>query len=117
MATVLRPSRPVKTYPAIEVEAIWTEHPDTVPARLLGGVRCGLALGRPGELVLYHITADLDGERVVSWRLVNHDNGKRYDLPADCSGCDCGDATYRPREGGCKHAKGVRQALQRINLL
>ena len=31
-----------------------------------------------------------------------------YDLPADLSSCDCPDATYRPRPGGCKHAAAIR---------
>src|SRR5262245_32996320 len=32
-----------------------------------------------------------------------------YDLPADLSGCDCPDATFRDeREGGCKHRKALR---------
>jgi hypothetical protein len=30
-----------------------------------------------------------------------------YDLPLDLSSCDCPDATYRVREGGCKHQKAL----------
>jgi hypothetical protein len=34
-----------------------------------------------------------------------------YDLPADLSSCDCPDACYRDRPGGCKHVKAL-QALK-----
>jgi hypothetical protein len=117
MATLPRNRNRVKAYPPAEVEAWWTERPETVAARLLSGATCGLVLGRADALVLYRLTADLDGECVVSWRLANTDNGKSYDLPADCSACDCGDTSYRSREGGCKHRVGLRFALKRINLL
>jgi hypothetical protein len=30
-----------------------------------------------------------------------------YDLPSDLSSCDCADATYRTRPGGCKHVRAL----------
>lgn len=37
-----------------------------------------------------------------------------YDLPADLSGCDCPDHTFRPhREGGCKHMAALAALVKR----
>src|SRR5262245_4613569 len=30
-----------------------------------------------------------------------------YDVSADCKECDCADATYRNRPGGCKHCRAL----------
>ena len=47
----------------------------------------------------------------TGFRLVGWDDRKEavalYDLPLDLSSCDCPDATYRDREGGCKHQKAL----------
>jgi hypothetical protein len=56
-----------------------------------------------------------DGERTVGYRLDNANNGKSYDLPADLSSCECNDHLKRGR--ACKHMRGLRVALSRINLL
>jgi hypothetical protein len=37
--------------------------------------------------------------------------GDVYELPGSLDFCTCGDATYRPRPGGCKHQQALRQAL------
>jgi hypothetical protein len=49
------------------------------------------------------------------YRLQKFGAGRRYDLPADLSGCTCGDRTHRPeRPGGCRHMAALRQALPAI---
>jgi hypothetical protein len=49
------------------------------------------------------------------YRLHKFGAGRRYDLPADLSGCTCGDRTHRPeRPGGCKHMAALRQALPSV---
>jgi hypothetical protein len=53
---------------------------------------------------------DLAGH-ITSFRLTRFATGQVYDLPATLDGCTCGDATFRDREGGCKHQVGLRQAL------
>jgi len=60
----------------------------------INGAEYGLAYiaHNPGDVDGYQITAD----------------GKVYDLTADLTSCDCPDATYRIRPGGCKHATGLR---------
>jgi hypothetical protein len=57
----------------------------------------------------------------AGYRLTGYDSRKGkttvYDLPADLSGCDCPDATWRPeREGGCKH-RAALIALQKAGKL
>jgi hypothetical protein len=49
------------------------------------------------------------------YRLRKFGAGRRYELPADLSGCTCGDRTHRPeRPGGCKHMAALRQALPSV---
>jgi hypothetical protein len=52
-----------------------------------------------------------EGAPVVGYRLVKPDGRTFYDVSKDCWSCDCPDATYCPRPGGCKHARALRTAL------
>jgi hypothetical protein len=47
---------------------------------------------------------------LTGYALVKAD-GTVYDLPPDLSSCDCPDATFTDRPGGCKHRKALQAAL------
>lgn len=68
----------------------------------------------PGCLVIsgvaYLVYENRHDGILLGYRL-NKADGTAYDLPADLSGCDCPDATYRERPGGCKHRRSLRAAL------
>jgi hypothetical protein len=49
---------------------------------------------------------------VIGYRLLKRDGRTAYDVDAERWTCDCPDATYCPRPGGCKHSKALRTALQ-----
>lgn len=74
----------------------------------------GPHLGAPGE-ILINGKAYLLGRHSHGFRLGGYnaakDEGTCYDIPLDCSSCDCPDATYRQREGGCKHQRAIRALL------
>jgi hypothetical protein len=64
---------------------------------------------------------DTDGRR-LGFRLVKIDGLDQtatYDMEITAHGfrCDCPDATYTDRPGGCKHAAGLKAALKSANLL
>jgi hypothetical protein len=62
-------------------------------------------------VVSYLVHAVFDGPRHIGYRL-SKPSGEVYDLAADCSTCDCADATFHPeRPGGCKHQRALRAAL------
>jgi hypothetical protein len=70
------------------------------------------------ELTSYWLTANADRGNVIGYTLQKFASagGDVYDLPADLSGCDCPDGTYRgERPGGCRHREGLRQALAARN--
>jgi hypothetical protein len=49
---------------------------------------------------------------ISSFRLTRFGTGEVCDLPADLSSCSCPDHVYRQeRPGGCKHMRGLREAL------
>jgi hypothetical protein len=50
---------------------------------------------------------------VLGYRLAKPDGRTFYDVNAETWQCDCPDATYCPRPGGCKHSKALRTALSR----
>jgi hypothetical protein len=52
---------------------------------------------------IVHEAGDVNG-----YHIVKDATGSAYDLPADLSTCDCPDATYRVRPGGCRHAAALR---------
>lgn len=75
-----------------------------------------------GIEALYFVERLDDGKgNVVGYRLTKKDNGAVYDLDATFGGgvliCDCPDATYVDRPGGCKHSRGLSTALKSANLL
>jgi hypothetical protein len=61
-------------------------------------------------LPLYNQPAEEDAP-VIGYRLVKPDGRTYYDVNAETWNCDCPDATYCPRPGGCKHSKALRTAL------
>src|SRR5262245_3733004 len=63
----------------------------------------------------YYLSRHATGYRLTGWE-PRKAAVTSYDLTLDLSSCDCPDATYRPREGGCKHAAAVR-ALQKAGKL
>jgi hypothetical protein len=64
----------------------------------------------------YWLKADVSHTgHIVSWQLQKFATGQRYNLPADCSSCDCGDHTFREeRPGGCRHMVAMRQAVVQL---
>jgi len=54
------------------------------------------------------LPADRSGARLTK------PGGEQYHVDLDGRRCDCPDAVYRPREGGCKHFKAVAAAVGRL---
>jgi hypothetical protein len=70
------------------------------------------------ELTSYWLTANTDRGNVIGYTLRKFvgAGGEVYDLPADLSGCDCPDGTFKSeRPGGCRHRQALRQALASRN--
>src|SRR4051794_19537562 len=67
--------------------------------------------GRLGELLINHkhylVQHTPTGFRLCC-KVDRQGDPVAYDLPATLESCDCPDATYRPRAGGCKHVKALR---------
>ena len=75
------------------------------------------------EPTFYFVTENrcADGRR-LGFRLVKIDSLEKtatYDVEITAHGfrCDCPDATYTDRPGGCKHAAGLKAALAAAKLL
>jgi hypothetical protein len=64
----------------------------------------------------YWLKADVSHTgHIVSWQLQKFATGERYNLPADCSSCECADHVYREeRPGGCRHMVAMRQAVVQL---
>jgi hypothetical protein len=68
--------------------------------------------GQPGDILINgdayklayiaHEIGQVDGYQITKA------DGTVYDVAADLSTCDCGDSTFRIREGGCKHVRGLK---------
>jgi hypothetical protein len=70
----------------------------------------------------YHVETIKDGDKINGYRLVKIDallNAATYDLELTPNGfrCDCPDATYADRLGGCKHGRCLAAALKAASLL
>ena len=89
MATLHTSPRVVKPVSGV-VRLVSAPTPDAPGVVLINGATYSLALLNEGCGV----------------RLMKAD-GVTYDLPADLSTCDCPDATYRVRPGGCKHMRAM----------
>jgi hypothetical protein len=73
------------------------------------------------EPSFYHVETVRDGGAVRGWRLVKIDGLEHtatYDVEITPHGlrCDCPDAVYCDRPGGCKHAVGLAAALKAAGL-
>jgi hypothetical protein len=64
----------------------------------------------------YWVKADVAHTgHIVSWQITKFGSVDSYNLPADCSSCDCGDHTFREeRPGGCRHMVAMRQAVVQL---
>jgi hypothetical protein len=69
--------------------------------------------GTEYTVVPLHNQPAQEGAPVAGYRLVKPDGRTYYDVNAETWQCDCPDATYCPRPGGCKHGKALRTALSR----
>lgn len=75
------------------------------------------------EPAFYFVTANKDKNgRLLGYRLVKIDGLERtatYDVDVTTPHwtCDCPDATFTDRPGGCKHIGGLRAALRAAGLL
>jgi hypothetical protein len=68
------------------------------------------------EAQFYFVETVKDGDKITGYRLVkidSFDQTATYDVEITPHGfrCDCPDATYSDRPGGCKHAVGLKAAL------
>jgi hypothetical protein len=73
------------------------------------------------EPAFYHAEAIRDAGKLRGFRLIKVaalDKTATYDLELTPHGlrCDCPDATFCDRPGGCKHAVGLAAALKAANL-
>src|SRR5262249_28033240 len=70
----------------------------------INGQRYAVGRGRDGTYyTLLAVGSEADGP-----------DARYYHRPADLSGCDCPDATFRPdRPGGCKHRRALAVLLAR----
>jgi hypothetical protein len=115
MATVTTPRNarqrePRKPLPPVPVTGSFVGGPPSAHD-LLHGVAV-LEVLRPEDSDYYWTAVVADAGRVVGYQLAHFGTGTVYFLPADLSECDCPDRTYRPeRPGGCKHMRGLAQAL------
>jgi len=81
-----------------------------------------LVIGSKCYLLTPHVASNgTDKPAVIGWRLTQAD-GTVYDLDAYTWSCDCPDATFRSGRPGpnghgsnCRHAVGLRQALQLLS--
>jgi hypothetical protein len=65
---------------------------------------------------LYWLKADLSYTgHITGFELTKFGQAEAYHLPADCSSCDCPDATFcEERPGGCRHMVAMRQAVLQL---
>jgi hypothetical protein len=112
MPTVAIPRKPVKPRPLPPVPADGHFPGGATWQELLAGTAV-LQIDRPEDTNdWYWCGYVVDSGEVRGYNLVKFGTGATYFFPADCSGCDCPDRTYRPeRPGGCKHMRGLAQAL------
>jgi hypothetical protein len=84
-----------------------------------GSARLLQAIGTVGPVCNRVGEVSIDGKAyfcrctATAYQLFGFDQKKgeptHYDLPLDCSSCDCPDQTYRAdRPGGCKHMAAMR---------
>jgi hypothetical protein len=104
--------RKPKTLLPVQGSARWVILPG-IAHTLHPGVLEIKATRQDGKVVVevYGVVENRDGAILAGYRLRKLD-GTVYDLPADCSACDCPDATQNEgRPGGCKHRKDLAAAL------
>jgi hypothetical protein len=113
MSTVSDPRNPAKSRPA--------PRPATGTARWL--VRPS-AEGAGGVLSIngtaYEVLPILDDGGVrLGWRLLKVDSLQMYDVETASEPwrCDCPDAVFTDRPGGCKHVVALRAALRVAGLI
>jgi hypothetical protein len=121
MTTASQARKPRKAPQVVSGSARWV---GGVPsqARLDDGAAILQITAEGKEPGFYHVETNRDGDEVRGYRLIKIDallNAATYDVEITANGfrCDCPDATYTDRPGGCKHCRGLAAGLKAANLL
>lgn len=97
-----------KTYPAVN-PTVRLDVAPIAPCELLpAGLPGQVAIDGTTYAIAYHGELPEEGDVEIHGYQLAKEDGTTYDLPADCSHCECRDFLSRVRPTGCKHMACVR---------
>jgi hypothetical protein len=116
-----KPRKPRKAPEPVHGSARWVGGPPSA-ARLDDGDAILQLTTEGREPTFYHVEALRDAGALRGWRLIKIDGLEHtatYDVEITTHGlrCDCPDASFVDRPGGCKHAAGLHAALTAAKLI
>lgn len=104
-------------FPAVDITARLLRRPIApcrlVPAGLAGEVEIEDGRRTVRYALSYVVRLDAEGWAEIDGYRLSKADGTVYDIPEDLTSCDCGDATFRQREGGCRHRQALLQLRER----